>query len=70
MISFDKWLNSQGKDTEINEDDLPDGITERDGKFYADCCRCERETEIYCDISEIPNDGYEHYCGGSPRCCP
>jgi hypothetical protein len=50
---------------------LPEGVWElKGGKFGATCVGCGRDDEIPCDISEIPMEGYRHYCGGSPRCCP
>lgn len=50
---------------------LPDGINESGpGEYEAECCCCGEWRPIYCDLSDIPETGYEHYCGGSPRCCP
>lgn len=50
---------------------LPEGINEKsDGQYEAECCRCERWGPIYCDLKDIPDVGYKHYCGGSPMCCP
>ncbi len=50
---------------------LPEGICERGpGEYEAVCCCCGEWRELYCDLSEIPEVGYEHYCGGSQRCCP
>ncbi|MDM0029651.1 hypothetical protein [Variovorax saccharolyticus] len=49
--------------------DLPEGVIDRDGKYFATCSGCERSTEIYADIREITATDYRHYCGGSPRCC-
>lgn len=42
---------------------------EQDGTFKARCCRCDEWTELPVGPDEIGLD-YEHYCGGSPRCCP
>ena len=53
------------------EPELPEGIWEcGPGEYEAECCRCGRWREIYCDIKDIPPVGYRHYCGGSPECCP
>jgi hypothetical protein len=50
---------------------LPDGVSERGvGRYEARCVSCERYTEILCDLGEIPEVGYRHYCFGSDRCCP
>lgn len=40
-----------------------------DGTFTANCCRCGERTELLVGPEEI-DVNYEHYCGGSPRCCP
>lgn len=40
-----------------------------EGGFEAQCCMCHRWTELPVGPDEIDAD-YEHYCGGSPRCCP
>ena len=50
--------------------ELPEGIYEpSDGVYFATCCRCGRDGEIFCALSELPPTGYQHYCGGSPQCC-
>lgn len=49
---------------------LDGSIEERNGKFYALCRKCENRDEIPCDLSEIEDGDYEHYCGRSPWCCP
>lgn len=36
--------------------------------WVAQCVRCEELTPIYCAPAEFSPDN--HYCGGSPRCCP
>ncbi len=68
MKTFEEWLLDITK-YKIDKP-LPDGIWEKDGKYMCSCCRCERVEEIPCDISEIPEEEYRHYCGGSQRCCP
>ncbi|NYH21423.1 hypothetical protein [Paraburkholderia bryophila] len=40
-----------------------------DGSYMVRCCVCGRDDELPCDPGEI-DVGYEHYCNGSPRCCP
>jgi len=40
-----------------------------DGTFMCQCCVCGKRDDLPCDISEI-DESYEHYCGGSPSCCP
>lgn len=56
----------------VGEDDqLPDGIVEgADGEHLAKCSCCGEWTELYVGLEDIPAHGYQHYCGGSPRCCP
>ncbi len=67
MKDFGRWFADQKPPEEM----LPDGVWENGaGEYFATCCCCERDTEIYCDISEIPETGYRHYCGGSQYCCP
>ena len=50
---------------------LDEQILREDGEggFEAQCCMCHRWTELPVGPDEIDAD-YEHYCGGSPRCCP
>jgi hypothetical protein len=40
-----------------------------DGRYMARCCCCDEWKELPVGPEEI-DLGYEHYCGGSPRCCP
>lgn len=50
---------------------LPEYIHEvTDGKYEAKCVCCDRYTELLVGLDEIPQEGYEHYCYGSPSCCP
>lgn len=49
-------------DEQVIREDSNDG-------FEAQCCMCHRWTELPVGPDEIDTD-YEHYCGGSPRCCP
>lgn len=65
----DNSVTLYNKDGEEEETELlPDGVWDRDGKYFADCCSCHEETEIECDLDEFDLDN--HYCGRSPRCCP
>jgi hypothetical protein len=41
----------------------------QDGRYMARCCRCGRDDELPVGPDEINLD-YQHYCHGSPRCCP
>lgn len=77
MRDFGDWLEGIGRqaapveDMFAEEPELPEGINEvGPGKYEARCCMCHEWRELYCDLSEVPEVGYEHYCGGSPRCCP
>jgi hypothetical protein len=72
MKSFSEWTRDLAAEISAPAaDELPEGIVEvQDGKYEAKCCCCEEWREIFCDISEIPDTGYVHYCGGSPWCCP
>lgn len=55
---------------------LPDGVVETFNyrldrfEYEAECRGCGEYKPILCDIEEVPLEGYEHWCGGSPRCCP
>lgn len=70
MIDFDRWFDRAASNADKEAADLQDGITLIDGRFMAICCCCEKTDEIPVDINEIPQEGYKHYCGGSPRCLP
>ncbi len=50
------------------EDDLPEGLWERDGKLFYECRSCERAVPLECEPWEF--DPEVAYCGGSPRCLP
>jgi hypothetical protein len=73
--SFDQWMRDMcapGPATPPpNEPLLPDGVFESNGTYYATCCCCGRATELPVGIEELSGtEPYEHYCGGSPHCCP
>ncbi len=73
MKDFGRWLADFVLPAEsANPDDtLPEGVWEReDGVYFATCVVCERDAEILCDLVDIPEVGYRHFCGGSPSCCP
>jgi hypothetical protein len=74
MIDFDRWLNRSEKVAKdrAHIEALEDaGIIDemKDGTFMATCCCCGNRTELPVGPDEI-DLGYEHYCGGSDRCCP
>ena len=74
MKEFGKWFSDfkLPKPASVKQIDmLPEGIsTAPDGSYVALCCSCDSWKPLYCDISEVPMNGYQHYCGGSQRCCP
>lgn len=72
MPSGDDWSKATKAD-DAPEPELPEGVSESGGRYFADCCRCERE----CDVSEwIGTDetddiDFTQWFGGcSERCCP
>ncbi len=75
MKPFEKWL-SDFTIPEIKEaandggQDLPENVSGEHGNYKALCCCCEQWKPLYCDIKDVPAEGYKHYCGGSDRCCP
>lgn len=69
MKSFEQWFLETAKPTEELKEP-PIGVTDNeDGSYSVQCCVCNKWDELPVDVDEI-NDDYEHYCGGSPRCCP
>lgn len=63
-----QWLEEE---KEESHSILPYGIIESSpGIYEVRCCHCGEWSEIPCDLSEIPQEGYDHYCGRSPSCCP
>lgn len=75
MKDFGRWFvdfSLPPKTPEPVEDDLPEGVFYDAARevSYATCCVCGKRDALAVDLSEIPRTGYEHYCGGSPRCCP
>lgn len=80
MLDFHNWLKrplaAYGSD-EAALDALEDRVQDVDnlrlfyGQLQGRCCRCDQWTESPVGIDELePIEDYEHYCGGSPRCCP
>lgn len=75
MKSFDRWLDDffEGMSTTPPQPEpiIPDGVYDVNGIYMVDCCVCGKSDEVPVDLCELPTDGYyDHYCGGSPRCCP
>lgn len=53
------------------EDMLPEGVTEgAPGEYLARCCSCGQDRPLFGGLDEVPLVGYQHWCGGSDRCCP
>ena len=52
------------------QETLPEGVWDRDGKFFAKCRSCENTYEVCWDVDEEGFDQDMSYCGGSPSCCP
>jgi hypothetical protein len=76
MKDFGRWMAEQSAEPvqpAPAEIELPEGVWEEDGKYMARCCKCHEDCVLDFDLSEILKWGeayYDHYCGGSPRCCP
>jgi hypothetical protein len=49
---------------------LPDTVRWDGAEYEALCCMCHEWKPLLCGPEEVEGDDYEHYCGGSPRCCP
>jgi hypothetical protein len=65
------WLRRYAGDEEMiltEEDQLPDGLFERDGKIMFTCRGCDKSVPLEVDVSEFDPD--VAYCGGSPWCLP
>lgn len=70
MKDFDRWFSAGLEDRCLDDRSLPEGITEIDGVFYAECVVCEKTCTLDFDLDEIPRAGYAHHCNGSPWCVP
>jgi hypothetical protein len=53
-----------------NEEELPDGLIEENGKIMFRCRACEKWTEWPAEISDFYIDCPSNVCGGLPRCLP
>lgn len=70
MKSFSDWFSEVGPKKE--EAFLPDNVRRKDdGSYEAVCCSCNEWSPFYGEEEELigPED-IQHWCGGSPRCCP
>lgn len=69
MRSFESWFSEQDK---TSEQELPEGVVEgyEDGEYLAMCRCCGEWTPFFVGLDEVPKDGYEHWCGRGPSCCP
>lgn len=74
MKDFGRWLRefpAQISKQQEEEVELPDGFYVFLGDICVDCCVCGKRCVIEFDLAEIKDtNAYQHYCGGSPRCCP
>lgn len=77
MKDFGRWLAEASAppapaapSAPQDEPVLPEGIYFDGTEYTARCCRCDRWGPLWVSVEEIPAVGYEHYCGGSPLCCP
>lgn len=53
------------------EPELPEGVSESGGRYFADCCRCERECDVTEFMDEAADIDFTQWFGGcSPGCCP
>jgi hypothetical protein len=79
MKDFGQWLNESRSTRAVSADGRADHISVledagvldlmNDGRYMVRCCVCGKNDELPVDPSEI-DVGYEHYCNGSPWCCP
>lgn len=73
MLDFGAWFNQQGPIKEEKKYFLPENVDEmKDGTFTCYCCCCDRLDEVDPSWFTEEDEGthYNHYCGGSPSCCP
>lgn len=78
MKDFGRWLREfptqvlkRQEELAEAEATLPTGFYVFENEICADCCVCGKRCVIEFDIAEIKDiNAYQHYCGGSPRCCP
>jgi len=66
----DDWANSTANDN-APKLDLPDGVDERGGRYFADCCHCERTCDVTEFMAEAADIDFTQWHGGcGPSCCP
>lgn len=76
LAALTRMILGERQNVDDQEDWLPDGVIATFDyrldvfEYLAECRGCGELKPIYCDLEEIPQTGYEHWCGGSPRCCP
>ncbi len=69
MKPFGRWFAECGEKAEpVAVLELPEGVFEKDGKYFGTCRRCEVTFYIDADLSEINYDNL--YCGRSQYCMP
>ena len=49
---------------------LPEGLYESNGKIMTTCVSCQQPYEWPVEIEDFVEDDSYNLCGGSPRCCP
>ena len=66
----DDWTHATTGDN-APEPELPEGVSMRKGRFFADCCCCQRECDVTEFMDEAADINFEEWYGGcGPRCCP
>lgn len=74
MKPFHEWMRQSIPEPEtVTKRDIPEELSgyedpDAEGGYRYPCRVCGQDTDILCEPEEfIPEN---HYCGGSPRCCP
>ena len=50
---------------------LPEGVSDISGRFFADCCVCERRCDVTEFMDEAADIDFTRWHGGcGPACCP
>lgn len=65
----DDWTCAAPSDS-APEAELPEGVSESGGRFFANCCCCERECDVTEFIADADIDFTGWYGGCGPACCP
>jgi hypothetical protein len=67
----DDWTSATSGDN-APEPLLPEGVTDHSsGRYFANCCRCERECDVTEFMDEAADIDFTQWFGGcGPRCCP